>query len=154
MYTRAPTASKKLLQKKKPTKKPSGTTRSPASRALFTLPLAPRRLYTGFAGNLQEKVPLLLGFVALSFFIVLPVYAYFWFGQEAVQPFDKALNTVAISLLAAEVLAVRLFLGPRGKGIDDEGEGAMFFWWGGGKGGRAARREGKRRAWEGDDIGV
>jgi hypothetical protein len=66
------------------------------------------RLYAGFAGNLQEKVPLLMGFVSLSFFIILPVYAYFWYGQERVQPFDKALNTVAIALLAAEVFAARL----------------------------------------------
>ena len=66
----------------------------------------PRRLYAGFAGNLQEKVPLLMGFVSLSFFIILPVYAFFWYGQEKVQPFDKALHTVSIALLAAEVLAV------------------------------------------------
>ena len=51
-------------------------------------------LYAGFAGNLQEKVPLLMAFTALSAFIILPVHAFFWYGQESVQPFDKALNTV------------------------------------------------------------
>lgn len=62
-------------------------------------------MYAGFAGNLQEKVPLLMGFVSLSFFVILPVYVYFWYGQEGAQPFDRALNTVSIALLAAEVLA-------------------------------------------------
>ena len=62
-------------------------------------------MYAGFAGNLQEKVPLLMGFVSLSFFIVLPVYAFFWYGQEMVQPFDKALNSVSIALIVAEVVA-------------------------------------------------
>lgn len=46
-----------------------------------------------------------MGFVMLSFFIILPVYAFFWYGQEAVAPFDKALNTVSIALIAVEVLA-------------------------------------------------
>eukprot|EP00740_Mantoniella_antarctica_P022029 CAMPEP_0198705296 /NCGR_PEP_ID=MMETSP1468-20131203/390359_1 /TAXON_ID=1461545 /ORGANISM="Mantoniella sp, Strain CCMP1436" /LENGTH=163 /DNA_ID=CAMNT_0044464163 /DNA_START=18 /DNA_END=509 /DNA_ORIENTATION=+ len=76
----------------------------PVMIVLFTI-FEPIRLYAGFAGNLQEKVPLLMGFVSLSVFVILPVNAFFWYGQSAVQPFDKALNTVAMTLLAAEIVA-------------------------------------------------
>jgi hypothetical protein len=37
--------------------------------------------------------------------VSLPLAAYFWFGQEQVQPFDQALNTVAFILLVAECFA-------------------------------------------------
>ena len=76
----------------------------PVMLAIWTV-FEPCRLYIGYAGNLQEKVPLLWGFVALSLVVSLPLAAYFWFGQEQVQPFDQALNTVASALLVAECFA-------------------------------------------------
>ena len=44
----------------------------------------PARLYAGFAGNLQEQVPMLIGFVALSFCVALPLHFYFLAGQMGV----------------------------------------------------------------------
>ena len=76
----------------------------PMMLAIWTV-FEPCRLYMGYAGNLQEKVPLLWGFVALSLVVSLPLAAYFWFGQEQVQPFDQALNTVTSALLVAECFA-------------------------------------------------
>ena len=63
----------------------------------------PVRLYAGVVGNLREKVPVLMGFVALSLFVTVPLFAYFWYGQEQVTAFDKALNTFALILTVAEV---------------------------------------------------
>tara|TARA_B110000977_G_scaffold64939_1_gene88484 strand:+ start:2219 stop:2848 length:630 start_codon:yes stop_codon:yes gene_type:complete len=62
----------------------------------------PIRLYMGYSGNLQEKVPLLWGFVAITGVIALPLAAYFWFGQEDVTAFDMALNTTFMAIIAAE----------------------------------------------------
>ena len=76
----------------------------PVMLAIWTV-FEPCRLYIGYAGNLQEKVPLLWGFVALSLVVSLPLAAYFWFGQEQVQPFDQALNTVSFIMLVAECFA-------------------------------------------------
>ena len=76
----------------------------PIMIAMFML-FEPARLYAGFAGNLQEKVPMLLGFVALSVFVAIPVLAFFWFAQEQATAFDRALNTVAVLIVLAEVVA-------------------------------------------------
>ena len=56
--------------------------------ALFEL----LRLYCGFAGNLQEKVPVLVAFVLLTVFPVLPLVGYFHLaatGSNAPTPLDK-----------------------------------------------------------------
>jgi transmembrane protein 17 len=74
----------------------------PVMLAMYTI-FEPTRLYCGYAGNLQEKVPLLWGFVALTAIVQLPLAAFFWFGQGEVTAFDKALNTVFGLLLLAEV---------------------------------------------------
>ena len=58
----------------------------------------PARLYAGFAGNLQEQVPMLIGFVALSFCVALPLHFYFLAGQMGVVAFDKALNLSLIHI--------------------------------------------------------
>ena len=56
--------------------------------ALFEL----LRLYCGFAGNLQEKVPVLVAFVLLTVFPVLPLVGYFHLaatGSNSPTPLDK-----------------------------------------------------------------
>ena len=65
----------------------------------------PARLYAGFAGNLQEQVPMLIGFVALSFCVALPLHFYFLAGQMGAVAFDKALNLFAVVYVVAQVVA-------------------------------------------------
>mmetsp|Transcript_31274 Transcript_31274/g.37824 ORF Transcript_31274/g.37824 Transcript_31274/m.37824 type:complete len:281 (-) Transcript_31274:24-866(-) len=65
----------------------------------------PTRLYAGYAGNLQEKVPLLVVFMAMTFFPCIPVSAYLFIAQKAVQPFDKAVNVVMLAMLFLQLLA-------------------------------------------------
>jgi len=65
----------------------------------------PARLYAGFAGNLQEQVPMLIGFVALSFCVALPLHFYFLAGQMGAAAFDKALNLFAAVYVIAQVVA-------------------------------------------------
>ena len=65
----------------------------------------PARLYAGFAGNLQEQVPMLIGFVALSFCVALPLHFYFLAGQMGAVAFDKALNLFAVVYVIVQVVA-------------------------------------------------
>ncbi|EEH52630.1 uncharacterized protein MICPUCDRAFT_53205 [Micromonas pusilla CCMP1545] len=75
----------------------------PVMIAMFMI-FEPCRLYCGYAGNLQEKIPLMAGFVLLSFFVVLPLHAYFWWGQDDASPFDKSLNNFACVLIFLECI--------------------------------------------------
>eukprot|EP00240_Pyramimonas_obovata_P015497 CAMPEP_0118953270 /NCGR_PEP_ID=MMETSP1169-20130426/56274_1 /TAXON_ID=36882 /ORGANISM="Pyramimonas obovata, Strain CCMP722" /LENGTH=301 /DNA_ID=CAMNT_0006900695 /DNA_START=473 /DNA_END=1375 /DNA_ORIENTATION=+ len=64
----------------------------------------PLRLLLGYSGNLQEKVPYLVVFMLITAFPQLPINAYFAFSQKNVTPFDKALGTVSLAFLFAELL--------------------------------------------------
>lgn len=72
--------------------------------AVFCL-MEPLRLLAGFSGNLQEKVPSLLGFLLLTAGFGLPVSLYFvgLLGADA-RAFDKALNWVAVVMYALELV--------------------------------------------------
>ena len=64
----------------------------------------PARLYAGYAGNLQEKVPMLIGFVALSLCVAAPLHVYFYAGQMRAVAFDKALNLFAVLYIIVQAL--------------------------------------------------
>lgn len=61
------------------------------------------RLYNGYVGNLQEKVPNLTTFVFLTFFPQFLFCAYFLFIQHPAVPFDKITNAIMFVFLIVEM---------------------------------------------------
>ncbi|XP_034954684.2 transmembrane protein 17B-like [Zootoca vivipara] len=64
------------------------------------------RLYLGFIGNLQEKVPELAGFVLLSFLIETPVLLFILTDEHIIRlPLEMAVHLVLLLFLASEITA-------------------------------------------------
>lgn len=64
----------------------------------------PLRMYCGFEGNLQEKVPFLAVFMLITTFPHLAVNGYLGYAQKDIQPFDSALATVSLLFLVFELV--------------------------------------------------
>uniref|UniRef100_A0A8C8VEL3 Transmembrane protein 17B n=1 Tax=Pelusios castaneus TaxID=367368 RepID=A0A8C8VEL3_9SAUR len=64
------------------------------------------RLYLGYIGNLQEKVPELAGFLLLSFLIQLPLLLFLLTDEHIIRlPLETAVHTVSLVFLASEITA-------------------------------------------------
>ncbi|KAL6114810.1 uncharacterized protein ACO6RY_05487 [Pungitius sinensis] len=69
------------------------------------------RLYLGYVGNLQEKVPELAAFCLLSFVLQVPVLLFFLTDEGTlVLPLERAVHSLYLLLLLAQVLASFLAL--------------------------------------------
>ncbi|KAH0625474.1 hypothetical protein JD844_015006, partial [Phrynosoma platyrhinos] len=69
------------------------------------------RLYLGYIGNLQEKVPELAGFVLLSFLIEMPVLLFILTDEHIIRlPLEMAVHLVLLLFLASEIAAAFLAL--------------------------------------------
>ncbi|XP_007430603.1 transmembrane protein 17A-like [Python bivittatus] len=69
------------------------------------------RLYLGYAGNLQEKVPELAGFLLLSFLIEMPVLLFILTDNHVIQvPLEMAVHGVLLSFLTSEIVAASFAL--------------------------------------------
>ncbi|XP_036607155.1 transmembrane protein 17 [Trichosurus vulpecula] len=69
------------------------------------------RLYLGYMGNLQEKVPELAGFWLLSLLLQLPLILFLLFNEGlTIQPLERAVNIVFIIFLAFQVVVAFLAL--------------------------------------------
>ncbi|NXC32266.1 TMM17 protein, partial [Campylorhamphus procurvoides] len=63
------------------------------------------RLYLGYMGNLQEKVPELAGFWLLSLLLQLPIILFLLFNEGAkIQPLERAVHIVFAFFLAFQVI--------------------------------------------------
>ncbi|XP_072189771.1 transmembrane protein 17 [Excalfactoria chinensis] len=64
------------------------------------------RLYLGYMGNLQEKVPELAGFWLLTLLLQLPVILFLLFNEGLkVQPLERSVNIIFALFLIFEVIA-------------------------------------------------
>ncbi|XP_069070538.1 transmembrane protein 17B-like [Pleurodeles waltl] len=64
------------------------------------------RLYLGYIGNLQEKIPELAGFLLLSFLIQLPILLFLLTDQEILLlPLEIAVHSIYLMFLASELVA-------------------------------------------------
>ncbi|XP_071404188.1 transmembrane protein 17 isoform X3 [Pithys albifrons albifrons] len=64
------------------------------------------RLYLGYMGNLQEKVPELAGFWLLSLLLQLPIILFLLFNEGVkIQPLERAVHIVFAFFLAFQVIA-------------------------------------------------
>ncbi|XP_029431084.1 transmembrane protein 17 [Rhinatrema bivittatum] len=64
------------------------------------------RLYLGYTGNLQEKVPELAGFWLLSLLLQLPLLLFLLFNEGLeLQPLERATHIVFLLFLAFQVMA-------------------------------------------------
>ncbi|NWI88796.1 TMM17 protein, partial [Pitta sordida] len=64
------------------------------------------RLYLGYMGNLQEKVPELAGFWLLSLLLQLPIILFLIFNEGLkIQPLERAVHIVFAFFLAFQVIA-------------------------------------------------
>ncbi|NWX22606.1 TMM17 protein, partial [Aegotheles bennettii] len=64
------------------------------------------RLYLGYMGNLQEKVPELAGFWLLSLLLQLPVILFLLFNEGLkIQPLERAVHTIFTAFLTSQVIA-------------------------------------------------
>ncbi|NXT33657.1 TMM17 protein, partial [Pelecanoides urinatrix] len=64
------------------------------------------RLYLGFMGNLQEKVPELAGFWLLSLLLQLPIILFLLFNEGLqIQPLERAVHIVFALFLTFQVIA-------------------------------------------------
>jgi len=61
------------------------------------------RLWFGYVGNLQEKLPQLSVFALLSFFPQLPCLVYLTYLQEIGLPFEAVMGTCLIIITCAEL---------------------------------------------------
>jgi len=62
------------------------------------------RLYLGYAGNLQEKVPELAGFWLVSFILQLPLTCFLLFNENAkILPLERAVHIIMLLFLSVEV---------------------------------------------------
>ncbi|NWS15522.1 TMM17 protein, partial [Pachyramphus minor] len=63
------------------------------------------RLYLGYMGNLQEKVPELAGFWLLSLLLQLPIILFLLFNEGLkIQPLERAVHIVFAFFLAFQVI--------------------------------------------------
>ena len=63
------------------------------------------RLYLGYSGNLQEKVPELAGFWLVTFILQLPLTCFLLFNEHVViLPMERAINIVMLAFLLFEVI--------------------------------------------------
>ncbi|XP_062999908.1 transmembrane protein 17B-like [Elgaria multicarinata webbii] len=64
------------------------------------------RLYLGYLGNLQEKVPELAGFILLSFLIEMPVLLFILTDEHIVRlPLETAVHLILLLFLVSEISA-------------------------------------------------
>ncbi|XP_075302313.1 transmembrane protein 17 isoform X2 [Opisthocomus hoazin] len=64
------------------------------------------RLYLGYMGNLQEKVPELAGFWLLTLLLQLPIILFLLFNEGLkIQPLERAVHIVFALFLAFQVIA-------------------------------------------------
>ncbi|NWU60971.1 TMM17 protein, partial [Pterocles burchelli] len=64
------------------------------------------RLYLGYMGNLQEKVPELAGFWLLSLLLQLPMILFLLFNEGLrIQPLERAVHIIFAVFLTFEVIA-------------------------------------------------
>ncbi|XP_062429460.1 transmembrane protein 17 [Rhea pennata] len=69
------------------------------------------RLYLGYMGNLQEKVPELAGFWLLSLLLQLPIILFLLFNEGLkIQPLERAVNIIFAFFLTFQVIAAFLAL--------------------------------------------
>ncbi|XP_054248558.1 transmembrane protein 17B-like [Indicator indicator] len=69
------------------------------------------RLYLGYVGNLQQKVPELAGFLLLSFLIQLPLLLFLLTDSHVlVLPLEVAVHSLLLAFLGAEIAAAFLAL--------------------------------------------
>nr|XP_060640600.1 transmembrane protein 17 [Anolis sagrei ordinatus] len=69
------------------------------------------RLYLGYMGNLQEKVPELAGFWLLSILLQLPLILFLLLNEGLkIQPLERAVNIIFIVFLAFQVISAFLAL--------------------------------------------
>uniref|UniRef100_A0A8B9SXX3 Transmembrane protein 17B n=1 Tax=Anas platyrhynchos TaxID=8839 RepID=A0A8B9SXX3_ANAPL len=69
------------------------------------------RLYLGYIGNLQEKVPELAGFLLLSFLIQLPLLLFLLTDDHIIRlPLEMAVHSLFLAFLVSEVVAAFLAL--------------------------------------------
>ncbi|XP_025936580.1 transmembrane protein 17 [Apteryx rowi] len=69
------------------------------------------RLYLGYMGNLQEKVPELAGFWLLSLLLQLPIILFLLFNEGLkIQPLERAVNIIFALFLTFQVIAAFLAL--------------------------------------------
>uniref|UniRef100_A0A8D0HIY7 Transmembrane protein 17B n=1 Tax=Sphenodon punctatus TaxID=8508 RepID=A0A8D0HIY7_SPHPU len=75
--------------------------------AFLTLTLAEGlRLYLGYIGNLQEKVPELAGFLLLSFLIQLPTLLFILTDEHIIRlPLETAVHIIYLMFLLSEIAA-------------------------------------------------
>ncbi|KAJ8286034.1 hypothetical protein GJAV_G00033770 [Gymnothorax javanicus] len=64
------------------------------------------RLYVGYVGNLEEKVPELAGFWLLTFLFQLPILLFFLTDEGIlILPLERAMHSVYLFFVISEVLA-------------------------------------------------
>ncbi|XP_048338877.1 transmembrane protein 17 isoform X2 [Sphaerodactylus townsendi] len=69
------------------------------------------RLYLGYTGNLQEKVPELAGFWLLSLFLQLPLILFLLLNEGLeIQPLERAIHIVFLAFLVFQVAVAFLAL--------------------------------------------
>ncbi|XP_071427840.1 transmembrane protein 17B-like [Pithys albifrons albifrons] len=69
------------------------------------------RLYLGYLGNLQEKVPELAGFLLLSFLIQLPLLLFLLTDSQVIHlPLEMSMHSLFLVFLLAEIVAAFLAL--------------------------------------------
>ncbi|XP_005142843.2 transmembrane protein 17B-like [Melopsittacus undulatus] len=69
------------------------------------------RLYLGYMGNLQEKVPELAGFLLLSFLIQLPLLLFLLTDSKVLcLPLELAVHSLLLAFLLAEIVTAFLVL--------------------------------------------
>ncbi|XP_065594780.1 transmembrane protein 17B-like [Cyrtonyx montezumae] len=69
------------------------------------------RLYLGYIGNLQEKVPELAGFLLLSLLIQLPILLFLLTDHLTIRlPLELAVHSLLLAFLTCEVVAAFLAL--------------------------------------------
>ncbi|XP_050174711.1 transmembrane protein 17B-like [Myiozetetes cayanensis] len=69
------------------------------------------RLYLGYLGNLQEKVPELAGFLLLSFLIQLPLLLFLLTDSQVIHlPLEMPMHSLFLAFLLAEIVAAFLAL--------------------------------------------
>ncbi|XP_054842974.1 transmembrane protein 17 [Eublepharis macularius] len=69
------------------------------------------RLYLGYMGNLQEKVPELAGFWLLSLFLQLPLILFLLFNEGLkIQPLERAVHIIFVAFLIFQVVIAFLTL--------------------------------------------
>ncbi|XP_061478271.1 transmembrane protein 17 [Rhineura floridana] len=69
------------------------------------------RLYLGYMGNLQEKVPELAGFWLLSLLLQLPLILFLLLNEGLkIQPLERAVNIIFVVFLVFQVIAAFIAL--------------------------------------------